>query len=475
MSNLYDEVVYPNPPFASTQPNRLAAAAALFGRGYAPPGAGRVLEIGCGDGGNLIPLAAAWPGSEFFGFDLAAGCIARGRATVEALGLTNIRLEALDLTQARDLGEYDYVIAHGLYAWVPELVRDALMALVGRVLSPRGVAFISYNTLPGCRIRQTMRDLLLARLQGVEEPSARIAGALAFLRLILDTYDEKDPGENAIRRQAQRMLDRAPEVIFHDELGDTYAPVLVRDFAAHARAHGLQFLCEAEPNRIEPTVPDTPAARAMMAEAEGDVIRLEQYADLLNLQTFRQSLLCRDDGAVERSLDPDRLRALHLAADLQPHPEGGWRSAAGARLQTQDPRARVLFERLAEIWPAAAPLSEVDADLYPQLLRLHLARVGELYAAPRPRLGPPGERPRVWAVARLQLESGATKLTTLVHNHLDVTDPEGLYFLSLLDGARTRDEIAAAMAERVGAPAEAVAAGLDGHLRRLARAGLLDG
>ena len=474
MVTIYDEVRYPNPPFPVTQPARLGVAAALFGRDYAPPEACRVLEIGCGDGGNLIPMAAAWPGAQFYGIDLAAQVIETGRAAVAGLGLDNIRLDALDLTQAGDIGQFDYVIAHGLYAWVPAAVRESLMALIGRVLSPRGVAHVSYNTLPGCRIRQAVRDMLTVLLEGVETPADRMAAIPGFLKLLSESYQDDDwLGARAAGRQAKRMLDQAPETTFHDELSPDYAPVMVRDFIAHAGRHGLQFLCEAEAQRVQPFVPKSDAARILMGRAGDDVVRLEQYADILNMESFRHSLLCRGEGPVERRFETSALAKLHLAADLKPDGDDGFTGPLGSSLKVHDPGGRALFERLGEAWPSTIPLAEVDPGVYPQILKLHLAGVAELHAGARAVVTRPGERPRLWPVARAQIDAGRQRLTTRTHETLTVTDAEGLHFIALLDGRRTREDIVAAMAERVGS-AEPVRATLDQHLERLARAGLLD-
>ena len=94
----YDRVPYPGHPFAQTHPDRLATVATLFGLRPAHPDACRVLELGCGDGGNLVPMAYGLPGATFTGIDLAAGAIAHANELKTALGLDNLTLRHGDLS-----------------------------------------------------------------------------------------------------------------------------------------------------------------------------------------------------------------------------------------------------------------------------------------------------------------------------------------------------------------------------------------
>ena len=67
----YGEVPYPGLAFPQSHPDRLATNARLTGMKPAAPGAlPRMLELGCGDGGNLIPMAATLESSEFVELDL---------------------------------------------------------------------------------------------------------------------------------------------------------------------------------------------------------------------------------------------------------------------------------------------------------------------------------------------------------------------------------------------------------------------
>src|SRR5687768_16127871 len=112
----YDDVVYPGRAQIATHPDRLATIAALLGVQAAPVQRCRVLELGCGDGTNLLAMASILPESEFLGLDAAARPLASGRQMIDDLGLTNIRLEERDLLEfGEGAGTFDYIIAHGVY------------------------------------------------------------------------------------------------------------------------------------------------------------------------------------------------------------------------------------------------------------------------------------------------------------------------------------------------------------------------
>ena len=105
----YDALLYPGKPFINTHPGRLATLAWLHGMQPAPVSRCRVLELGCGDGGNLIPMAYQSPDSQFIGIDLSRRSIAAGNERLAGLGLSNISLLHLDVMDiGADFGVFDY-------------------------------------------------------------------------------------------------------------------------------------------------------------------------------------------------------------------------------------------------------------------------------------------------------------------------------------------------------------------------------
>ncbi len=147
----YDAVPYTSWPYPQSHPDRLATMATLFGLKPQPVDHARVLELGCASGGNLIPMAVAMPESHFIGIELSARQLAEGQETVRRLGLTNIELHQKNILEVGpDLGRFHYILAHGVYSWVPEPVQDKILAVCQENLEPGGVAYVSYNRSRAC-------------------------------------------------------------------------------------------------------------------------------------------------------------------------------------------------------------------------------------------------------------------------------------------------------------------------------------
>src|SRR5882724_10264931 len=128
----YDAVPYDDRVFYRTHPDVLATIAVLHGLDPAPVERCRVLEIGCAVGGNLLPMALGLPDAELVGIDLSPSQIATGREVVRSLALRNVRLEAMSVTDVGpSLGEFDYIVCHGVYSWVPPIVQDAILSVCG--------------------------------------------------------------------------------------------------------------------------------------------------------------------------------------------------------------------------------------------------------------------------------------------------------------------------------------------------------
>jgi SAM-dependent methyltransferase len=462
----------------------------------ASPASCRVLELGAGDGGNLIPMAVTLPASTFVGIDLAGDAVARGREQAAALGAGNLELRQADLLDLPgDLGEFDYIIAHGVYSWIPPKPRNALLGACAQHLAPHGVAYVSYNAYPGSYLRDMAGDIMRFHVEGVAEPEARLGQARALMQLVI-AANAGTPYAGVLRDHFERVLQHPDALLFHDDLAEVNTPVYFHEFVEHAGRHGLQFLSEArlQDSQLH-SLPDD-VARAL-DELSGDIIVREQYFDFVVNRMFRQTLLCRGDVSVARTLDTARLEGLSFAAVLEPEDgeDGGlrtYRGRSGSRFQPQVPQLAAALDRLAVAWPRAVSFADLrgdgpDATLIARgLLEVHAAGLVDLHTEPPQPAATAGEHPTAYRVARHQAAGGSAIVTSLRHMAVNLEDPLAVHLLTLLDGTRNRAALVAAIRAFVAGggledtgidppPDAELPAALETALDRLAKLSLLTG
>jgi ubiquinone/menaquinone biosynthesis C-methylase UbiE len=99
-----------------------APIGAALVRAVAPVGGERALDLGCGRGAVLFPLAAAvGPAGRVTGIDLSTAMVERTAADVRARGLTTVDLHVLDAS-APDLppGSYDLALSSLVVFFLPD-------------------------------------------------------------------------------------------------------------------------------------------------------------------------------------------------------------------------------------------------------------------------------------------------------------------------------------------------------------------
>ncbi len=503
-SNAYDAAPYPDLSYVNTHPDRLAVMATLLGLSPAPVTTARVLEIGCAGGGNLIPMAFALPGAHFVGFDYSARQIQDGQQRIRHLGLRNIELACHDLTTVGDgLGDFDYIIAHGVYSWVAADVRDQLLALVKRLLRPHGVAFVSYNTYPGWHITGVVRDVMLLRARDIDDPAEKARVARASLRFMAEHV--ADTAYGAIFRSYNDFLQDGLKAtndafLLHDELEETNDPVYFTQFVEHIEAHGLQYLIEAELREVLPHT-FSPETQTALQQTARSTLELEQLMDFLRNRMFRQTLLVHEDAPVRRSLHPQPVMGLWARSMAQRADDAGgatpgvgqFTSKDGATLTTDHPVSIAAMMELGQRWPralrfdellAAAQRSDYARARPPRpgaspdelVLAANLLRglgysnqLVSLYSFHPALTTAVSDEPLASPVARLEAAS-RTVVTNLWHERVTL-NPAQAALLPLVDGTRDRAALVAAL------PVEhaITAPELELHLRWLAHAGLLIG
>jgi methyltransferase-like protein/2-polyprenyl-3-methyl-5-hydroxy-6-metoxy-1,4-benzoquinol methylase len=478
MLNTYDEVPYPVYSHSSTHPANMATLAMLHGLEPAPVEHCRVLELGSASGGNIIPMAMGLPQSEFVGIDSSVRQVATGHAYAAALGLKNLNLHHMDVQQLDDgLGQFDYIICHGLYAWVPGDRQEKILEVCQRNLSPNGVAFVSYNTLPGWRTLSVIRDMLLYHTRGTTDTQNRTARARSLISFLAQSHTgNRTPTGGLVQAYADFFQAELASLgaahdsyLLHEMLEEVNDPIYFSEFVERARRHNLQYLTEVEFRATLASNLDPALAQGVMNMAR-DVVEWEQYIDFVKGRTFRQTLLCHADQKVSRTMKPEALTRFYVASSARPTGPVDLDSVAvqdfgdpeTLALATDHAITKAAMIYLNERWPLFVSFQKLFAEA-----RTRVGRTGETherdaldvrvlcdnlftafsYSTQLVELSAfapcfartASERPVASPWARLQAQDGFT-VTNMRHERLDLNAVHA-HVLRYLDGTRNRDEV----------------------------------
>jgi SAM-dependent methyltransferase len=361
-SNPYDEVPYASVPIEWTAPERLALTSLLHGGPRQSLDSYRVLELGCGNGANLLPLAYYRRHSTFVGIDGAKSQIEVANHRKSALGLSNIEFTHADfLAAARDLSDqFDFIIAHGVFSWVPHHVRDVLLDLCARFLRPGGLLYLNYNTRPGWNVRGMVREFLLAQTAGTtdlmqraklaQEVAAKVASCLTVIdhpysKLMANEF--RFVGETHVSHVAHEFLAADNQAYWRSE------------FLALAQRHDLDYVADADFCHSSGRLPEDLEKSLVKEQLTGR--SLEDTVDLLCYRQLHSPVLTLVPGT-RHPPSPDEFAALRVASCLAPY-------------DSDDPQ-RVMFQH-----PTGYQVEAKEEVMRSALLKLHATWPHSLYVS----------------------------------------------------------------------------------------------
>jgi hypothetical protein len=227
------------------------------------------LELGCGFGGSTVVNAGAFPQGEFHACDLNPAHIDGGRRHAEALGIGNVQLHEASFEQilAMDLPVFDFITLHGVYSWVGAESRRAIRQVLLEKLKPGGLAYVSYNCLPGWSVEVPLRKLLFELAATSEGASPERAGhGLSLLHRLSAgklRYFTANPSAvtavDAYVRGSSRYL-------AHEFMNQVWEPFYSVDVADEMAGVGLSYVGSATLADNHPAlVVDSSAAEALAA------------------------------------------------------------------------------------------------------------------------------------------------------------------------------------------------------------------
>ncbi|RTK93489.1 MAG: methyltransferase domain-containing protein [Rickettsiales bacterium] len=314
----YNELQYESYPYHQSSPEKIATLGVLFGMNPAKIETARVLELGCAAGGNIIPHAINYPKGKYVGIDLSEKQIDEGQDTIKKLGLKNIELKCTSITEVNDsYGKFDYIICHGVFSWVPDFVQDKILEICNKNLSENGIAYISYNTLPGWNMVRTVRDMMLYHSQGFNNIQDKIIQSRALLAFVKESTEGMDNAyAKMLAQEADLLSKQRDSYIAHEHLEDNNKQFYFSDFMKKATEHNLQYLSDTALTsmylgNMKPSVVEK-------LKEVNDIIKTEQYLDFINNRRFRSTLLCHNNIPLNRALNNESIKKFSMSLDITP-------------------------------------------------------------------------------------------------------------------------------------------------------------
>ena len=376
--NTYDAVPYESFPFAQSHPARMSGMARLFGLSAPDIATARVLELGCSFGGNLLPMAMQYPSARFTGADLSQVQIAYANTISAELGVKNITFrQANILDLAKESEQYDYIITHGVYSWIPPAVQNAMLELYGKQLAADGVGYISYNVYPGWKMREVVREMMLFHVGHLQDHTTKLAQARAILQYAGKLHANNQAAFGRLMAEEANLLMRCSDsYIYHEHLEANNRPCYFHEFVAASAKHGLSYLGESALSDMLPDRHGADLANTARQISDGNIIACEQYVDLLTNRAFRQTLLVRADRApsVQRALSATSFFHLHISAQLKatnPEPvlqttktpqaavHAVYTDVHGRQINANQAHAKVMIDTLVAASPYSVPFAQI--------------------------------------------------------------------------------------------------------------------
>ncbi|QCD44255.1 class I SAM-dependent methyltransferase [Campylobacter mucosalis] len=339
----YDKLPYFSNVFVETSPFRLEAIGKFLTLNPAKAYNARVLEIGCSYGGNLLPFAAQNPNAKILGIDLSQTQIQTANELADKMGLKNIKFMQKDICElspqdVKEFEKFDYILCHGVYSWVPDFVRDAILKVIKNFLDPNGIAYISYNTYPGWKTKEVIREFLKFGTQNSNTPTQKCKKANELLDtfgLYLEFMEQNEtdvPHLQALNRYIKDLNGRSDTYIFHEFLESFNRPLWFKEFAQALDQNGLSYLTDTNLDDIFHQNVGIKEFDDWVDINFTDRIEKEQALDFFTNKTFRKSLVVHKEsmgggsGEFHAEIGVNELSLINLSTTFKKQSDGSYKS-----------------------------------------------------------------------------------------------------------------------------------------------------
>jgi SAM-dependent methyltransferase len=274
------------------------------------------LELGCGLGHSVGLLAGAHPQGRFYGVDFNPAHIDSARRFVSTAGIGNVEFieRSFNELTAQDVPECDFIVLHGVYAWVSAEVRAGIQRVILERLKPGGIVYNSYNCLPGWAADSPLQKLVFETARYLPgDATQRTQAALKSVEELVGAKFTYFAGNPAAGKLAAKMAERNANYLAHEFLNEHWTPFYSSDVADEMARAKLTFVGSATLSENHLELLGTDQLQAQVKKQP--TTRLKQlFQDMALNQRFRRDVFVRGHGQLGKAAIQHNMAGLAFGA-----------------------------------------------------------------------------------------------------------------------------------------------------------------
>jgi SAM-dependent methyltransferase len=233
-----------------TELNPLRMRLAFLNAGIATPQVVTACELGFGQGMSANVHAAGstvqWWGTDF---NPAQASFAQELAVVSRAEVRLFDQAFAEFCRRGDLPDFDYIGLHGIWSWISDDNRAAIVDFIARKLKVGGALYISYNTMPGWAAFAPMRHLMTEHAEVMAAPGrgivSRIDAAIEFAEKLLATKPLYARANPQAAERIKKIKDQNRHYLAHEYFNRDWDPMPFADMARWLERAKLNYACSA--------------------------------------------------------------------------------------------------------------------------------------------------------------------------------------------------------------------------------------
>lgn len=461
------DIVTPEP---LAHPSPLLAIAHLFGLKGPDSAAIRVLEFDCGDGGNIISIAASMPGTQCIGIGESSKAIDQGKSIVTKAGLKNVKLICGDRNDIPTEGQFDVILIKNVYSRTAEKERASLLKETAINLNENGIILIEHLCLPGWSFKEPLRQQVQYHTRNEEDPVEKVLKGRQYLHALAASVPDHLAIYQALARGERDVSGQIPDLNFSLEyLEEDISPSFFHEFAATLEEAGFQYVAEAALDSM--MINRFPREMAAIMPEDASLVDTEQYIDFATNRSRRFSIICPGSKEVIREIDPETIKPLYFSMVSAPvdsaavmadsessifGPGGSVvtlkskASKASLLVLSEHSPTRLTFDELTKkVEEKIGELSNEDTlSIAESLTACAVSGIARIDTAPGLPASNGEGNPVASNLVRAQAGEFMPYVSSAYHNPVEI-DRVACELIQLMDGSRSREDLTAVVVDKI--------------------------